>query len=87
MTDLLIEKRVGYGHPIVWVGHSKGGIFIKQILIDAWESGRPAAAPLWRFSRGVFFYSVPHRGSPLADFNLPLLRQSIELTEIQKGKH
>lgn len=84
MTDLLIEKRVGYGHPIVWVGHSKGGIFIKQILIDAWESGRPAAAPLWRFSRGVFFYSVPHRGSPLADFNLPLLRQSIELTEIQK---
>jgi hypothetical protein len=29
---------------------------------------------------------VPHRGSPLADFKLPLLHQSIELTEIQKSK-
>ncbi|XP_062564753.1 uncharacterized protein LOC134227358 [Armigeres subalbatus] len=85
MADMLISKGVGKGHPIVWVGHSKGGIFIKQIIVDAWESGRPAAEPLWRSSRGTFFYSVPHRGSPLADFNLPLLRQSVELTEIQKN--
>ncbi|XP_053658846.1 uncharacterized protein LOC128707914 [Anopheles marshallii] len=85
MSDLLIAKGVGRGHPIVWVGHSKGGIFIKQILVDAWESGRPAAEPLWRSSRGTLFYSVPHRGSPLADFNLPLLRQSVELLEIQKN--
>ncbi|XP_058055969.1 uncharacterized protein LOC131207371 [Anopheles bellator] len=85
MSDLLIAKGVGRGHPIVWVGHSKGGIFIKQIIVDAWESGRPAAEPLWRMSRGTFFYSVPHRGSPLADFNLPLLRQSVELLEIQKN--
>uniref|UniRef100_A0A1Q3FNX4 Putative ribonuclease p/mrp subunit n=1 Tax=Culex tarsalis TaxID=7177 RepID=A0A1Q3FNX4_CULTA len=85
MADMLIAKGVGKGHPIVWVGHSKGGIFIKQIIVDAWESGRPAAEPLWRSSRGTFFYSVPHRGSPLADFNLPLLRQSVELTEIQKN--
>lgn len=34
MTDMLIEKNVGVGHPIVWVGHSKGGIFIKQIIVD-----------------------------------------------------
>ncbi|XP_058466765.1 uncharacterized protein LOC131439585 [Malaya genurostris] len=85
MADMLIAKGVGKGHPIVWVGHSKGGIFIKQIIVDSWESGRPAAEPLWRSSRATFFYSVPHRGSPLADFNLPLLRQSIELTEIQKN--
>ncbi|XP_053690368.1 uncharacterized protein LOC128738912 [Sabethes cyaneus] len=85
MADMLIAKGVGKGHPIVWVGHSKGGIFIKQIIVDAWESGRPSAEPLWRSSRGTLFYSVPHRGSPLADFNLPLLRQSVELTEIQKN--
>ncbi|EAA03866.5 AGAP011045-PA [Anopheles gambiae str. PEST] len=57
MSDLLIAKGVGRGHPIVWVGHSKGGIFIKQILVDAWES-RPAAEPLWQSSRGTFFYSI-----------------------------
>ncbi|GAB0098113.1 uncharacterized protein DMENIID0001_138150 [Sergentomyia squamirostris] len=87
MTELLIQNRVGVGHPIVWVGHSKGGIFIKQIIVDAWESGRPERAHLWQSSRGILFYSVPHRGSTLADFNLPLLRQSVELLEIQKNCH
>lgn len=87
MTELLIEQGVGEGgRPIVWVGHSKGGIFIKQIIVDAWESGKALVAPLWRSARGCLFYSVPHRGSPLADFNLPLVRQSVELVEIKKSK-
>ncbi|XP_055854279.1 uncharacterized protein LOC129918014 [Episyrphus balteatus] len=85
MTELLIKNKVGYGHPIIWVGHSKGGIFVKQILADAWESGRPTAAPLWRSARGVFFYSVPHRGSHLASINAPLLRRSVELIDIEKN--
>lgn len=86
MQKMLTDLGVGVGHPIVWVGHSKGGIFIKQIIVDAWESGKAALAPLWRSSRGCLFYSVPHRGSPLADFNLPFVRQSIELVEIKKSK-
>lgn len=86
MMEMLTEIGVGVGHPIVWVGHSKGGIFAKQIMVDAWESGKAALAPLWRSSRGCVFYSVPHRGSPLADFNLPLIRQSVELEEIKKSK-
>ncbi|KAJ6647625.1 Protein SERAC1 [Pseudolycoriella hygida] len=84
MAKMLLDIGVGSGHPIVWVGHSKGGIFIKQMIVDAWECGKAVMAPIWQQSRGILFYSVPHRGSPLADFNLPLLRQSIELTEIKK---
>lgn len=61
-------------------------ISIEPYLIAAWESGRLAAEPLWKSSRGTFFYSVPHRGSPLADFNLPLLRRSVELLEISKSE-
>lgn len=56
-----------------------------EYVFAAWESGRVAAEPLWQSTRGTFFYSVPHRGSPLADFNLPLLRQSVELLEIRKS--
>lgn len=33
MIEQLLEKGVG-DNPIVWVGHSKGGLFIKQILVD-----------------------------------------------------
>ncbi|XP_073814813.1 uncharacterized protein isoform X2 [Musca autumnalis] len=85
MAELLIQHRVGYGHPIVWVGHSKGGLFIKQIIVDAWESGRPATAPFLRSSRGVFFYSVPHRGSHLASIKAPFLTRSVELIDIEKN--
>jgi len=32
MISLLRNVQVGQ-HPITWVGHSKGGLFIKQILV------------------------------------------------------
>ncbi|CAH0698371.1 unnamed protein product [Spodoptera exigua] len=37
MTQQLLALGVG-GRPIVWVGHSKGGLFIKQIYCDAYEA-------------------------------------------------
>ncbi|XP_059044812.1 uncharacterized protein LOC131840654 [Achroia grisella] len=39
---------------------------------------------LWSNSVGFMFYSVPHRGSPLADFKMPITARSIELLEISK---
>ena len=33
MVEHLLELGVGK-NPIVWVGHSKGGLFIKQIIVD-----------------------------------------------------
>ncbi|EDW98621.1 uncharacterized protein LOC6538385 [Drosophila yakuba] len=85
MAELLIQHRVGHGRPIIYVGHSKGGLFIKQLMVDAWESGRPVMTPLWRSARGCFFYSVPHRGSHLASIKAPLLSRSVELLEIEKN--
>lgn len=41
---------------------------------------------LFTQSKAIMFYSVPHKGSSLADFTLPLLRRSIELLEIQRSK-
>lgn len=78
-------KKLGVGkNPIVWVGHSKGGLFVKQMIVDAFESGDDILSGFYGNTRGIMFYSVPHRGSPCADINLPLLRQSVELTEVQK---
>ncbi|XP_038220948.1 protein SERAC1 [Zerene cesonia] len=39
-------------------------------------------ASLWQNSAGFMFYSVPHRGSPLADIKTPITARSIELLEI-----
>jgi hypothetical protein len=28
-------KKLGVGkNPIIWVGHSKGGLFVKQMIVD-----------------------------------------------------
>ncbi|CAH1641920.1 unnamed protein product [Spodoptera littoralis] len=37
MTQQLLALGVGR-RPVVWVGHSKGGLFIKQIYCDAYEA-------------------------------------------------
>ncbi|XP_031616537.1 serine/threonine-protein kinase pakF isoform X2 [Contarinia nasturtii] len=81
MIRILVEHKIGVNRPIIWVGHSKGGLYIKQIIVNAHECN---AYWLWKSSSAVLFYSVPHRGSPLAELNLPLLTRSIEMIEIQK---
>ncbi|KAI5748351.1 hypothetical protein M8J77_024623 [Diaphorina citri] len=81
MMNLLLELGVG-SHPIVWVGHSKGGLFVKQMLVHAYESENPSDIALCRNSKAILFYSVPHRGSPLASIDFPLLTRSIELREV-----
>uniref|UniRef100_A0A2A4JLI3 GPI inositol-deacylase n=1 Tax=Heliothis virescens TaxID=7102 RepID=A0A2A4JLI3_HELVI len=48
------------------------------------EDSRPCIAGLWRASAGFMFYSVPHRGSPLADIKTPITCRSVELQEIAK---
>lgn len=86
MIKLLVENGIGDQRPIVWVGHSKGGLYVKQVIVNAYMSQMPDMQCLWQSTRGVLFYSVPHSGSPLADLNLPFLTQSIEMIEIRKSK-
>ncbi|KAL4120624.1 hypothetical protein QTP88_013282 [Uroleucon formosanum] len=79
MISLLRNVHVGQ-HPITWVGHSKGGLFIKQILVHANENQE--THKIITNTRGILFYSVPHNGSPLANIKLPLFQRSIELQEL-----
>nr|XP_022908187.1 protein SERAC1 [Onthophagus taurus] len=82
MIGHLLDLGVG-NKPIIWVGHSKGGLFIKQILIDSWENIE--LSKIYQQTKSILFYSVPHKGSYLADCTLPLLKRSVELTEIQRN--
>ncbi|XP_045190442.2 protein SERAC1-like isoform X2 [Mercenaria mercenaria] len=84
----LLEKleRADIGNrPVIWVGHSMGGLLIKEIL--------NVASMEKRFSKvldntiGVVFYSVPHRGSALAKISNRakyMVFPSIEVQELNE---
>lgn len=59
--------------------------FLTIICITAWESYEEHLKNIYLQSKAIMFYSVPHRGSALANFTLPFLSRSVELLEVQKG--
>ncbi|CAH1175851.1 unnamed protein product [Phaedon cochleariae] len=87
-SDEMIQELIKLGvgkRPIVWVGHSKGGLYIKQIIVNAWESRIKEVERIFRQSRTIAWYGVPHRGSSLSHYTLPLLRRSVPLSETERN--
>ncbi|KAG9518626.1 hypothetical protein KCU93_g8357, partial [Aureobasidium melanogenum] len=56
--------------PIIFIGHSLGGIIIKEALIRSWECKHSAQddrlGAIFPATVGVIFMATPHRGSPTA---------------------
>ncbi|KAH9088063.1 hypothetical protein Ae201684P_009584 [Aphanomyces euteiches] len=82
--DLRIKlKRAGVGvdRPVVFVAHSMGGIVVKKMLHD--DAMSSEAATLAVNTKGLVFYGVPHKGSPVAAAIFPVAaavqRQGIHL--------
>ncbi|CAD5111024.1 DgyrCDS376 [Dimorphilus gyrociliatus] len=74
-------KEAGVGkRPIIWVGHSMGGLLIKHMLEDE---------HLIEKSHGFIFYSVPHLGCPLASLTnnrlASIFSPSLEVRELHEG--
>jgi pimeloyl-ACP methyl ester carboxylesterase len=54
--------------PLVLIGHSLGGLVIKQLLRHAHDLGNTYWKALVGNTRGVVFLSTPHSGSDLANY-------------------
>ncbi|XP_046831134.1 protein SERAC1 [Vespa crabro] len=71
--------------PIIWVCHSMGGLLVKKMLVEEWKSGDKHN--ICKNTRGIVFYSTPHRGSHIAALTQAtqmLLWPSIEVQELRQ---
>lgn len=63
----LSSQRTGVdSRPLIFIGHSLGGLVIKKALLEAKER----EDPIWNATRegGIMFMGVPHAGSGLTGF-------------------
>ncbi|CAG9823525.1 unnamed protein product [Phaedon cochleariae] len=87
LLDKLLEAGLG-NRPIVWVTHSMGGLIVKNILCNAFESSNPIVKNVCLNTRGIVFYSTPHNGSRLANLSHAtalLLWPSVEVRELREN--
>lgn len=58
--------------PVIFVGHSMGGLVIKQMLVDAAIPAAPAERrALWTHTTAICFLGTPHNGAGMADALAP----------------
>lgn len=85
LLDKLREAGVGT-RPVIFVGHSMGGLIIKKMLVSAQNSGELALRRLAEKTKGVVFYSTPHFGSQIAKMNSVMkyfFFPSVEVQELE----
>merc|ERR1719383_934378 len=88
--DMLMRLReAGVGNrPVIFVGHSMGGLIIKKMLVSAQNSGDDQLEELAKNTKGVLFYSTPHEGSQIAKLNSLvkyLFFPTVEVQELEFG--
>ncbi|XP_076250470.1 protein SERAC1 isoform X1 [Rhynchophorus ferrugineus] len=86
LAQMLLKCDIGH-RPIVWVTHSMGGLIVKNILCKAYESENSILKNICLNTKGVIFYSTPHRGSKLANLSNAVslvLWPSVEVQELRE---
>ncbi|KAK9310319.1 hypothetical protein QLX08_000325 [Tetragonisca angustula] len=71
--------------PTIWVCHSMGGLLVKKMLVDEWKTGDQN--DICKNTRGIIFYSTPHRGSRVAALKQAtqmVVWPSIEVQELRE---
>ncbi|KAL1400900.1 hypothetical protein pipiens_007036 [Culex pipiens pipiens] len=84
----LARSNVGQDRPVVWVGHSMGGLLIKSIMVQAAQSEDPAIRRIAENSHAVMFLGTPHRGSAIAKLKQhtsALVWPSVEVRELEEN--
>ncbi len=79
ILDKLRQSGIGK-RPVIFVGHSMGGLVIKKLLVQGQEE---QDHELVKNTKGVIFYSTPHSGSQVAKLNATTKFFFFPTTEVQ----
>lgn len=86
LLERISRSKVGENRPVVWIGHSMGGILTKLILLKSLDSPDSQKQQIAKNTKGIVFLGVPHKGSPIAKWKqIKLLSPSIEVKEMEEG--
>ena len=81
-TEILAKlKDSGVGkRPVIFVGHSMGGLIIKRMLAESEENND---TDFVKNTKGIIFYSTPHNGTRVAKLNAGSKFLFFPSTEVQ----
>ncbi|XP_005182633.1 protein SERAC1 [Musca domestica] len=88
LLERISMSDIGKDRPVVWIGHSMGGILTKLILMKAKDSKDPKVQQLAQNTSSIVFLGTPHRGSPIAKWKQHMqmiLSPSIEVKEMEEN--
>lgn len=88
LLERISRSKVGENRPVVWIGHSMGGILTKLILLKSSDSPDSQVQQIAKNTKGIIFLGVPHKGSPIAKWKQHMqliLSPSIEVKEMEEG--
>lgn len=84
----LSAANVGDKCPVLWVGHSMGGLVAKSIIIQSMESTNKKIRQIGENTRAIVFLGTPHKGSPVAKLKQHIqmiFSPSIEVKELREN--
>ncbi|XP_030557184.1 protein SERAC1 [Drosophila novamexicana] len=88
LLERIATAGVGNGRPVVWIGHSMGGLLTKLILLKCVDSVEQRLQQIAKNTQGIVFLGTPHRGSPIAKWKQHMqmiLSPSIEVKEMEEN--
>ncbi|KAL2622070.1 hypothetical protein R1flu_002275 [Riccia fluitans] len=68
LQDLLLAN-VGQACPVIFVGHSFGGLLIKKLCLLSAQWRTQKMLNFFQNIRGIFYYATPHHGWELTNVN------------------
>ncbi len=86
--EKLAQAKIGENRPVIWVGHSMGGLLIKYIFNQAMESEDPNVRRIGENTQGVMFLGTPHKGSSIAKLSQQtsaILWPTIEVQDLEEN--